>query len=299
MVSLYKKTIPFLTAVAFFAISFIYSPQLVHAAAWESVYQSFGGWPNIQASPYSEDIWGWYNTPLPSYFDAYAVSDPSMAIVGQTMHLGSGSIEYATAVWTWDPDTGPIYTGPSTLVVAPGAGVKLEWACQDQHAQHIPASNGQCDAYDAVGNCIHHAYNPAFDRVYVDYDPAVGVGFTAGTNKGSTVVYPIRATTYKLYCPASGWNACQQSCITKNYYLPRTPTMSITVTMDPCPTPIESSAASTYVLTSGATRKLNAQGYNFCITNSSAYDYFIPSKTSAEIKSFVDKISYLSGITRF
>lgn len=80
-------------------------------------------------------------------------------------------------------------------------------------------------------------------------------------------------------------------------------TNKIKVGPDPCPTPLPSAKSNNtqgFLLPSDTkTYRLNTLGYNFCVTNGSAYDYFIPSKTTAEIKTFVDSIPRLSGVTTF
>lgn len=69
---------------------------------------------------------------------------------------------------------------------------------------------------------------------------------------------------------------------------------------DPCPSAIESYwGGGTFLLWSGATRRINTAGYNFCVSNSSGYNYFVSGRSGGEIGSFYNKIPYLPGLTRF
>ena len=70
--------------------------------------------------------------------------------------------------------------------------------------------------------------------------------------------------------------------------------------VDNCPIPIESPwGAGGYVLYANTTRRINVLGYNFCITNSSGYNYFVPGNSLIEITSFYNATPSLPGLTIF
>ena len=74
----------------------------------------------------------------------------------------------------------------------------------------------------------------------------------------------------------------------------------VTITWtDPCPTAAPSPWTNGLLVYSGGTYRINAQGYNFCIANSSGYNYYVPVATAAELAAFVGRIPYLSGLTTF
>jgi hypothetical protein len=125
-------------------------------------------------------------------------------------------------------------------------------------------------------------------HMYLNSVGWVGVGAGGAPSSGAVWVAPGGNTDYTgtayfddggvLYCPA---------------------TLYVTPA-DPCPTAIESYwGGGTFLLWSGATRRINAAGYNFCVSNSSGYNYFVSGRSGGEIGSFYNKIPYLPGLTRF
>ena len=68
---------------------------------------------------------------------------------------------------------------------------------------------------------------------------------------------------------------------------------------DRCPTTSPAPWANGRLIYSGGTYRVNTQGYNFCIANSSGYNYFVPVATPAELAAFVNRIPYLTGLTTF
>ena len=157
---------------------------------------------------------------------------------------------------------------------------------------------------------------------YSDFDPTDGhnyYNFPAGVLSGSgcynaSTGFGINTYYAVTTAPLAQTTVYKASCdlySNGGFFGGSTHVKSITyttVTVDPCITPIATSTSKSnpyaYELPNNATPyRINwtdgAQSYNFCIKNTGANNYFIPAKTYDEIRSFVDKIPYLSGVTTF
>ena len=211
------------------------------AAAWWSQYPDYQGWPvphfTLAGNKMCDGVnpgsflCGWCqapgNCPLPSYAAVYPAGNPAGAMVAKV--ILPGKLKYPNQA-QYRPYQGPTYTG-SSVSVQQGQGVTLEWACQNWQAYSFTYV-GTCTSYDALGNCNGWSNGGTGQQYFYDYGPAVGIGFTAGTHVGKTTVYPTQATTYGVYCPASGW-------VYNQFWtpLPSTPVMSFNVTISAPPPP--------------------------------------------------------------
>ncbi|HEY4502173.1 MAG TPA: hypothetical protein VJJ20_03875 [Candidatus Paceibacterota bacterium] len=199
--------------------------QSQSAAAWWAQYPPVEVvWPVSHSAPSSERMSGtcntrYYTCPLPSYTDIFVTADPTKKIVARSV-LPGYYFGFQAQTVTYTPST-------PTLTVPAGTPLTIEWACQD--FQQVGFTYTTCTAYDALNNCINPTQNTGrYTQNY--YSRAVGTGFTAGTNIGSTQVTPSTSTTYGVYCQSAG------ATFASGATFPSTPTMSFTVTVLPGPT---------------------------------------------------------------
>lgn len=242
--------------------------------AWGSVWQVYeGAWPLPHQITGGADTTACATTVATVPAAVFSVSAlGNMQASGQPMVFGQGGGKMG--YFTMAP--GSISTYGSALSVPAGTAVRLDWACQNYT---YCAYGSACSSHNHWGNC-----DGATGNLYGSFYGSSNYGLT-----GASTVYPATTTTYTLSCnPAAG----------SGWYTLRGTSLSLTVYVTPaCGTPIEDAGSSGgYMLKPRVKRRLNAAGYNVCLTNNTDNTYFVPARTNAEAASFINNASRL-GVT--
>ncbi len=167
-------------------------------------------------------------------------------------------------------------TGGGSAIGGLGAAgrVTINWTLAAPTCS-VWVDNNPIDA--GSGTQLHWSSSNA-DWFYIN-----SVGYVSGS--GSVFITPAQTTNYDgSVGSASGSATCQ-----------------LTLTVNPCPNIPESTAdGGGYVLHTGQTRmKIDRQGVDFCVDNTSGSDYFIPTSSAVELQSFKDAVPTIAGIRTY
>ncbi len=175
-----------------------------------------------------------------------------------------------------------------------GQKITLEWSCLPSRQVNWQAKSGQGTfSQGGWGGGILYKYT--FASSASGSGPGTDFDFTGGALKGfKKIKAPIAAGEHDYVLTCKGAIS--------------TPVTIPVIVKSLCPTDIEAAPGNTngFWLKPGTaaaptTRHLSKTfstiTYDFCIKNTGANGYFIPAKTAAELKSFVDRLP--SGVTKF